>query len=128
MFMNNTAKKYILIAEDDRFYGNMFETKLQKEGFDVLVCDNGKNLLAAVSSRKPDLILLDLIMPVMDGFETLKELKANSGSRDIPVVVLSNLGQDEDIERAKKEGAVDYLVKSNLSIQEMVQKVKDQTE
>jgi len=120
-----SEKKYILVAEDDAFYSQIFKTKLEKEGFDVIVVGDGVQTLEAVRERKPDLILLDMIMPVKDGFETLEELKADEKLKDIKVVVLSNLGQEEDIQRAKKLGASSYFVKSNLSIQEMVKHIKN---
>ncbi|MBI4130467.1 response regulator [Candidatus Roizmanbacteria bacterium] len=118
------SKKFILVAEDDIFYANIYKVKLTKEGFDVLVVGNGEWVLRSARKRKPDLILLDLVMPIKDGFETLKELKADPTLADIRVVVLSNLGQEEDMQKAKAMGAADYLVKTNISIQEVVGKIK----
>lgn len=117
-------QKYILVGEDDKFYANIYKIKLAKEGFEVEVVGDGAQVLASARKRKPDLILLDLIMPVKDGFETLKELKADPKLKDIKVVVSSNLGQQEDIAKTAKMGALDYLTKANLSIQEMVDKIR----
>lgn len=118
------AAKFILVAEDDRFYANIYRIKLTKEGYEVAVVGNGAMALALAQRKTPDLILLDLIMPVKDGFETLKELKADPKLKDVKVLVLSNLGQVDDIQKARDLGAVDYLIKSNVSIHEVVEKVK----
>lgn len=116
--------KLVLVAEDDKYYANIYRTKLNKEGYEIMVAGNGEEALKAAREKKPALILLDLIMPVKDGFETLKELKADAALKSVKVVVLSNLGQEEDIKKAKNLGAADYLVKTNLSITEMVEKIK----
>lgn len=118
------SPSYILVAEDDKYYAHIFQLKLEKEGFEVKVVSDGEQALAAMRARAPRILLLDLIMPVMDGFETLKQLKADKKLSKIPVIVFSNLGQDDDKEKAKKLGAVDYLVKADISVQEMVAVVK----
>jgi CheY-like chemotaxis protein len=118
------TKKYILVAEDDKFYANVYRTKLANEGFDVTVVENGKLALEEIGKKKPNLILLDLVMPVMDGFETLKNIRADEGLKDLKVLVLSNLGQEEDIKKVKDLGATEYIVKSNLSIDEMMEVIK----
>ena len=115
----------ILIVEDDQTYARIYQIKLSQEGFRVTPAADGNQALEVIKREKPDLILLDLIMPGKDGFETLKELKADANYKDIPVIAFSNVGQDEDIGRAKQLGIVDYLVKTNLSVQEMVEKVKE---
>lgn len=118
------SKKTIMVVEDDRFYGNICKVKLSKEGYTVVVMNNGAWALKAVAEKKPDLILLDLVMPEMDGFETLKALKNDPASATIPVIVLSNLGQPEDIKKALALGAIDYMVKTIIPIQKMVEKVR----
>lgn len=120
----NPSKKFILVAEDDKFYANIFRTKLSREGYEVQVAGDGEQVLNAARQKKPDLIMLDLIMPVKDGFEALEEIKADNSLKNIKVIVISNLGQDEDVKKAKDLGAVDYLIKTNMSINEMVEKVK----
>ena len=117
-------KKYILVAEDDKFYANIYRTKLTKEGYEVVVVGDGAQAIKLARQKKPDLILLDLVMPVKDGFETLKELKADANLKSVKVIVLSNLGQEEDIKKAKELGAVDYIVKANVSIGQMMSKIK----
>lgn len=119
-----TTKKYILVMEDDKFYGNIFQTKLTEEGFDVTVATDGEKGLEEASKRKPDLILLDLIMPIKDGFEVLKALKENATLKDVNIIIISNLGQENDVNKALAMGAVDYLIKANISLQEAVDKVK----
>ena len=119
------SKKLILVAEDDQFYANIYKVKLAKEGYQVVLAFNGEETLKEARLKKPDLILLDLIMPVKDGFETLKELKEDTSLRDVKVVVLSNLGQDEDIKKVKELGATDYLVKTNISIHKVLDKIRE---
>lgn len=118
-----TSKKLILVAEDDRYYGNIFKAKLIKEGYDVVLAVDGRQTVELVKEKHPSLVLLDLIMPVMDGFEALRILKEDPTTADIPVVVVSNLGQDEDIQRASKLGAKEFIIKANLSIQELMAKI-----
>lgn len=105
----------ILVGEDDAFLSKVYKTRLTKEGFTVFHAVNGEELLKLAREKKPDLILSDLIMPVKDGFETLKELKADPELKDIKVIILSNLSQDEDKKRVLDLGAVEYVVKANVS-------------
>lgn len=112
--------KTILIAEDDKFLISVYRLKFAKAGFNVLVAEDGEQTMQALSKQKPDLVLLDLIMPVKDGFEVLKEIKTDPNLKDIPVVVASNLGQGEDIKRAKLLGATDYFIKANVHLPDLV--------
>lgn len=114
----------ILIVEDEEILLKVLQEKLEKEKYKVELVVDGAEVLRRAKSFRPDLILLDLILPNKDGFEVLKELKLDSGLKLIPVVVLSNLGQDEEIKRALQLGAVDYLVKTQHPINEIVEKVK----
>lgn len=118
-------RKYILVAEDDSFYQNLYKVKLTNEGFDVNVASNGKEAIDEVKKRKPDLVLLDLIMPDKDGFEVLREIRGDPQTKDLKVIVLSNLGQEEDIKKVKELGVLDYLIKTNVSIQSVVSKIKE---
>jgi DNA-binding response OmpR family regulator len=115
---------FIIVAQDDRFYANVFRAKLTKEGFDVAVVENGEDALKAIRSRRPDLLLLDLILPVRDGFGVLKELRADRELKDLKVIVATNLSQEEDRQRAMAMGVLDYIVETNVSINEMVEKIK----
>ena len=120
---NQKVKKSILVVEDDIFYSNIYKLKLTKEGYDVIIAQDGQEALKSAQAKKPSIILLDLIMPTKDGFQTLRELKADASLKDIKVVILSNLGQEEDIKEAKKLGAIDYLIKTNYSIQQILEKI-----
>lgn len=123
---NNTEKnhKTILVAEDEQDFVKVYQLKLSQEGFNIIVAHNGEEAVNLAKANKPDLILLDLIMPVKDGFQVLKELKSDEKLKHIKVVVFSNLGQEDDEVKAKALGASDYFIKSNISIYEMVEKVK----
>jgi CheY-like chemotaxis protein len=116
--------KKILIAEDDKFLANAYRIKLEKEGFAINIVENGQELLDLVSKLKPDIILLDLLMPVMDGFEALEKLKAEESTRKIPVLITSNLGQQSDLDKGLALGADDYIIKSNISLKEVIEKIK----
>jgi CheY-like chemotaxis protein len=116
--------KKILIAEDDKFLANAYRLKLTKAGYEVVVAVDGKEALGTLAGFEPDLILLDLVMPKMDGFAVLEQLRKNPAWANIPIIVASNLGQMEDIERAKKLGATDYVLKSDMSMAKFVDKIK----
>ena len=106
----------VLVAEDDKFLLMAYSTKMKKSGYDTVIAANGEEAVVKAQSENPDIILLDLVMPKKDGFEALEELKSNPKTKNIPVVILSNLGQDEDVKKGKEFGAADYLVKSDISI------------
>ena len=120
-------KPLILIVEDEAFLTNLLSLRFQKESFEVAQAFSGAEALKQLSEITPDIILLDLIIPDKTGFEVLEEISQNPSWRDIPVIIVSNLGQESDIERGKSLGAVDYYVKARLSIDELVKKVKDLT-
>ena len=120
------STKRILVVEDESFLSKVLSERLEDEGFgQVDVAGNGEEALQKVQDHNPDIILLDMILPKMNGFEVLEHLKKDTKYKKIPVMVLSNLGQDQDVEQAKALGAVDYLVKSNFSLQKVVQKITD---
>lgn len=116
--------KIVLVVEDDKFYSNIYKVKLAKEGIDARLANDGNQALELARQEKPDLVLLDLIMPGKDGFETLKEFKADPELKDVRIVILSNLSQEEDVKRVMDAGALDYLVKANISLQDMVEHIK----
>lgn len=119
---SNGVKK-ILLVEDDPLLTDIYSTKLRQSGFEVLLVDQGEKALAAVEKEKPDLVLLDIVLPHMDGWDILGSLKANEALKDIQVVVLSNLGQKEEIEKALRLGAAKYLIKAHYTPSEIVQEV-----
>ncbi|KKT73800.1 MAG: Response regulator receiver protein [Candidatus Nomurabacteria bacterium GW2011_GWA1_46_11] len=116
--------KKILIAEDDNFLTSAYKVKLKREGFDVQVAGDGEQALLALKTFIPDIILLDLVMPIKDGFAVLEEVKKDPNLKDIPVVVMSNLGQKEDIDRARALGAREYFIKTDIQLKDMAQKIK----
>lgn len=118
-------KKKILIIEDDRFLRELIARKLANEGFDVHEAIDGESGVKKVKELKPDIILLDLILPGIDGFEVLSRIKEDPSTETIPVIILSNLGQREDIERGLKLGASDFLVKAKFTPSEIIQKIKN---
>lgn len=117
-------EKFVMVVEDDSFYSKIYKTKLAKENIHAEIAMNGNEAIKLARVHKPALILLDLIMPGKNGFETLVTLKSDPLLKDIKVIVLSNLSQAEDIKRALSLGAEEYLVKANISLQEIIDKVK----
>lgn len=120
--MADATKRKILIVEDERPLAHALELKLNHEGYDTVVASTGKEGLEKAIEGKFDLILLDLILPEMDGFAVMLELR--KAKVKTPVVVLSNLGQDEDRKKAKDLGVIDYLVKSNAPLSDIITLVK----
>ncbi len=122
---NMKNKNYkILLAEDDKFISLAYKDGLSRAGYTVIHAENGKKALDLVKKEVPDIILLDVIMPEMNGFEVLEELKKIPKIKKIPVVILSNLGQESDIQKGQELGATDYMIKSNYSLGEVVDKIK----
>lgn len=117
--------KKVLIVEDDEFLRSLNAKRLETEGFKVAVAVDGQNAIDLIPKELPDLIFLDLLLPGVDGFEVLKKIKADDKTKSIPVVVFSNLGQKEDIEKARNLGAVDFLVKANFTLDDVVTKIKE---
>lgn len=117
--------KNILIVEDDPFISDMYASKLRAEDFNVLVAENGKVALDAMKTFSPHIILLDVVMPHLDGFEMLKLLKKDEKTADIPVILLTNLGQKDDVEQGLALGASDYIVKAHFTPTEVIEKVKE---
>src|SRR3989338_1917389 len=117
-------KIHVLLVEDDAFLTNIYQTKFEMEGFKVSVADNGESGLADAKKKKPDVILLDILLPKMDGFMVLEKLKADEMLKDIPVILLTNLGQKDDVEKGLQLGAVDYLITAHFKPSETVEKVR----
>jgi len=119
------SKLKILIVEDDEFLRSLTAKRLEKEGYVVVVAVDGESGLITAAQEKPNLIFLDLLLPGLDGFEVLGKLKANAELKDVPVVVFSNLGQKEDIERAKQLGADEFLIKANFTLDDVMVKINE---
>ncbi len=116
--------KKILIAEDDLFFQKFYSTELKEHGFEVEVAENGEEALKKLDTYKPDLLLLDIIMPKKDGFEVLKTLLADSKYKKLPIIVFSTLGQESDMEKAKQLGAHDYINKSFFDLETLINKIE----
>lgn len=121
---SKSGAKKILIVEDDRFLRDLMVQKLENENYEVFVAVDGEMGYKKIIEIKPDMILLDLILPGINGFEVLEKMKANQDIASIPVLILSNLGQKEDIERGLTLGAKDYLIKAHFTPGEIVEKIK----
>jgi len=113
----------VLLAEDDRFLRRAAEARLRRHGLEVLTAVDGEEALRIARAERLDLVLLDVVMPKLEGFEVLKLLKEDKATASIPVIVLSNLGQERDVAQAKALGAVAFLVKAHLSLQDLVDRV-----
>ncbi len=116
----------ILIVEDDQFLRDLLTTKLTKEKFSVMSAIDGPGGLEKILKERPDIVLLDIIMPGMDGFEILKRIRNNSDMQiaRTPIILLSNLGQEADVAKGRELGANDYLIKSNFTIDEIIEKIQ----
>lgn len=116
---------HIIIVEDDRFLRDLIARRLRQEGFMVGEATNGKTGLEAIQKNPPEMILLDIILPDMNGYDMLEEMRKDESLSSIPVIVLSNLGQKEDMERAREFGAKDFLIKAKFTPAEIVAHVKN---
>lgn len=121
--MEQNSKK-ILIVEDDEHISKVYQVRYAKEGYTTVLVTNGEDAITKIPAEKPDLIILDLMVPKKDGFIVLEEIKKNPELAKIPVIVLSNLGQPSDKDRALGLGANEYLVKIDNSMQEVVERSK----
>lgn len=121
--MSENTKK-VVVVEDDEHISKVYEIKLTKEGIQVIVARDGNEAVTKIIAEKPDLILLDLMIPKKDGFGVLEEIKNIPELSNIPIIVLSNLGQQKDQDRALGLGAREYLVKVDYPIQLVIDKVK----
>lgn len=117
--------KTILIIEDDKFLRELIAQKLIKEGYDIIEAIDGEEGMKRVKEEKPNLVLLDLILPGIDGFEVLSRMKEDLSLASIPVIILSNLGQKDEIEKGIRLGAVDYLIKAHFTPGEIIEKIKN---
>jgi len=117
----------IMIAEDDPFVMDIYNTKLGASGFEVISAVNGLEAVKKLRDEgvRPDMILLDIMMPYMDGLQVLHEIKSIDGVKDIPVILLTNLSQKEQIDEAMGLGAVDYLIKSHFTPSEVLEKINE---
>lgn len=118
------ATHKILIVEDDEFLRSLTAKRLEKEGYALAIAADGEAAVATAQTEQPSLILLDLLLPIMNGFDALEKIRQIDSLKSVPVIVFSNLGQKEDIERAKGLGANDFLIKANFTLDDVIEKVK----
>jgi two-component system phosphate regulon response regulator PhoB len=121
--MDQTPAPTILIVEDDMLFQSIYKTRLQEAGYVVKAVSDGRQALVEIETSPPDLVLLDLVLPLVNGYEVLAHARANPQSADLPIIILSNKGEPGDIERAMAAGATDYLVKTVAHPKEVVWKI-----
>jgi len=123
--MDENKKIKVLIIEDDSYISDMYKIKLESDNFEVVIAEDGVIGLKQLEKYRPDVILLDVVMPKVDGFSVLKTIKNNSEIKNIPVVMLTNLGQKDNVERGFELGASGYIIKAHFTPSEVVKKVKE---
>lgn len=123
--MDRLEKKKILVVEDDRSLQSAVVEMLNQEGYETVSAFDGEEGLAKLSQEKPDLVLLDIILPKKDGFEFLSQMKSNSETKEIPVLILTNLEEVDKVQKAVALGATAFMIKSDYSIKEILEKVKE---
>jgi two-component system alkaline phosphatase synthesis response regulator PhoP len=123
--MASKNKKTILLVDDEENIREIYKTKLSRDGYRVITSDSGTKGAEMALKKRPDLILLDIVLPMKEGFSVLEDLKKNPKTRKIPVIIFSNLNQDYEEKMAKELGAEAYLVKTNVTPKEVVDALKD---
>jgi len=125
MTQEETNQKTIMIAEDDAFIGDIYEVKLKEAGYNVILASNGREAIEKLEAgAKPQILLLDIVMPYMDGFDVLEAMSKRDDWKNIPVVLLTNLSQKEDVDRGMSLGAKDFLIKSHFTPSEVLAKIE----
>lgn len=125
VFGGKKSVKKVLIIEDDSLLSKVLSQVFLREKFKTIVVDNGLNVAEAVKDFSPDIILLDLVLPGLDGFAVLKQLKSDTKTEKIPVAVISNLGDEGDVKSTKALGADEYFIKANTEMEKIVRYVKN---
>ena len=120
----HTQKFKVFIIDDDPFVLDMYVLKFKEEGFEVVTASSGKNAVLRIKEEKPNIILLDVIMPMIDGFEILRSLQKENLDPKPKIIFLTNFGQKEDVERGLQLGADDYIIKAHFTPREVVEKIK----
>ncbi|MFH1462395.1 MAG: response regulator [bacterium] len=116
--------RHILLVEDDPFLIDIYSTKLKESGFSVEVASEGEEALRKIQEKKPDLLLLDIVLPQVDGWEILKNIKSQENLKSLKVIILSNLGQKEEVKKGISLGAVKYLIKAHFTPTQVVAEIK----
>lgn len=125
MIMMEETPPKVLIIEDDRYISKMYQLKLSLDGMNVQTAENGRTGMEKLKEFRPDIVLLDILMPELDGFELLKMVKGDAEIADIPILILSNLGSEDHIQKGLSLGAAGYIVKSQYTPSKVVEKIKD---
>lgn len=123
--MDKIEKRKILVVEDDRSFQSAIVEMLSQEGYETISAFDGEEGLAKLSQEKPDLVLLDIILPKKDGFEFLSQMKNNPETKEVPVLILTNLEEVDKVQKAVDLGATTFMIKSDYSIKEVLEKVKE---
>ena len=123
---NTDQPKKVLLIEDEEIIIELLQKKVEREGYDVSVARNGREGLEVMKKVKPDLVLLDIVMPEMDGFGVMENMNKDKELKDIPIVIISNSGQPVELDRAKELGAKDWLIKTEFDPKEVIEKVVKQ--
>jgi chemotaxis family two-component system sensor histidine kinase/response regulator PixL len=123
MPQNEEKKESVLVVEDDLFLVKTFQIRFEKMGFEVIIARDGRDAIGLLDREPAKLVVLDLMLPSVNGFDVLSAIRANPHWKDVPVVVLTNLGQAQDMERCKKLGATEYYVKSSVKINDLMEKL-----
>jgi len=118
-------KKTILMIEDDSFLRNLYRDKLEREGFEFIEATSGIEGMNKIANEDPDLVLLDILLPMRSGFDVLEEMNENGMISQIPVIILSNLKQEVDIEEGRKMGAKDYFIKAETDFIDILERIKE---
>jgi CheY-like chemotaxis protein len=118
--------KRIVIVEDEEIMLDLLQRKLKTHGYEVSVARDGEEGLRVIKEERPDLIIMDLVMPKMDGFMVMEEIQKDEDLKKIPLIVVSNSGQPVELNRIKDLGAKDWLIKTEFNPQELVEKIKNQ--
>lgn len=116
--------KSILLVEDDPFLVDVYTTKLREAGFEIDVAEDGAEALRKLKEKKPDLLVLDIVLPQIDGWTLLRKIRENPELKDLKTIIFSNLGQKADIEKALKLGAIDYLIKAHFTPGQVIEEIK----
>ncbi|MFH1451260.1 MAG: response regulator [bacterium] len=117
-------KTKILLVEDDPFLIDIYSTKLRSNGFEIDVAHDGEEALRKITERAPDLVLLDIVLPRVDGWEVLNRIKKQSQFKDLKIIILSNLGQEQEVRKGLELGVAGYLIKSHYSPSEIIAEIK----
>lgn len=116
--------KKILLVEDDPFLIDIYGTKFKESGFELEIVSDGSEVISKAKEMKPDVVVLDIVLPQMDGWEVLKGLREEESLKDLKIIILSNLGQKEEVEKGIAMGAISYLIKAHYTPSEVVEEIK----